>query len=622
MLDRRSRVSRRTFLAKLRIEALENRQLLAADLGFVPLPASVAVGSLPEEAPFSLPAGFTQTIVETQATLGPGESMPVGSTGNSWADMLTLNETGPQPGRYLFRAHELFTSLGGNAGISRTDLVTGETVTIAQQADYDAFDPAFWSPWQTVLTGEESAGDGNIPSIDFPEAENGLIYEILNPIEEDSALIVTVPRPAVGSMAHEGIQFDADGNVYVVDEFNGGGIYKFVPSSWGDLGSGQLFVLRDLDLNGAVDAGHNRVNDLGEAAWVPLNDEIGLPIDGVTDPTIDGRQAADDVNASNYLRPEDLQISRLANGNEVLYVATTTDDRVLSIELAGDTPVVREFVTRATPEGSAIGPAVSTPFNNPDNLAVDRWGRIFIVEDDAAGDIWGTVDADNNGVADYVGRFASLSTVGAEPTGLYFNPFDPNEMFVNVQHASSGSDGTFMIRREGVASTAAIVLGTLSITGTDGADKIQVDPSGDLLTVRVNGAVLGSFAASDVSAIRVSALGGNDQVRLAPAIELASFLIGGNGNDVLYGARGEDLLDGGDGNDLAFGFDGDDQIYGGAGRDLLSGGNGDDRIWGGLGTDVLYGQAGDDELDGGDGFDWLLGGLGFDFLLNGERNSE
>ncbi|HND51972.1 MAG TPA: DUF839 domain-containing protein [Pirellulaceae bacterium] len=618
----------------VRFELLEQRVPMAADLGFTSLAGSVTVGTLPETSPFALARQWTQSVLESQSTLGPGEGMPVGNDGSSWNDMLTMNESGVQPGRYLFRAHELFTSLGGNAGISRTDLATGQTVVIAQRADYDAFDPVFWTPWGTILTGEESA---NVPSQfrdpAHPDSVNGLVYEILNPLA-DPADIQIVARPALGSMAHEGIQFDAAGNVYVIDEFNGGGIYKFAPTRWGDLSQGQLFVLKDAS---AADGA-----DLGAATWTPLNDSSGLPIANVTDPRINGRQSADDVGATNYLRPEDMQWSRLANGNEVLYVATTTDNRVLSIEFSAGGPIVRNFISRATPvvnpDGS-IGAAVDSRLNSPDNLAIDGDGRLYVVEDFGPSDIWGTIDADNNGVAEAVGLFASLSTAGAEATGLYFNPFNPNEAFVNVQHSASHNDATILLRKAAPVSGAAVRNGVLAVYGSNASEIIQVEArnQGRQLVARVGGIEALRVDSNQVSSLRVDAGGGNDSVQVSVMLELASIVFGGGGNDFINAGAGKDVLVGGDGNDRLFGNRGDDllfgnsgadQLYGGDGEDWMSGGDGNDNLWGGNGNDSmfgdadndwLYGDAGADLLDGGDGFDWLFGGLGLDTLRKGER---
>jgi Ca2+-binding RTX toxin-like protein len=64
---------------------------------------------------------------------------------------------------------------------------------------------------------------------------------------------------------------------------------------------------------------------------------------------------------------------------------------------------------------------------------------------------------------------------------------------------------------------------------------------------------------------------------------------GGEGNDVVFGERGNDILRGGPGND---------QLFGGIGDDLLEGGPGDDRLAGGFGGDSIDGQEGDDYVRG------------------------
>ncbi|HEV2856816.1 MAG TPA: calcium-binding protein [Solirubrobacterales bacterium] len=64
---------------------------------------------------------------------------------------------------------------------------------------------------------------------------------------------------------------------------------------------------------------------------------------------------------------------------------------------------------------------------------------------------------------------------------------------------------------------------------------------------------------------------------------------GGEGNDVVFGERGNDILRGGPG---------DDQLFGGVGDDLLEGGPGNDRLAGGFGGDSIDGQEGDDYVRG------------------------
>jgi len=64
---------------------------------------------------------------------------------------------------------------------------------------------------------------------------------------------------------------------------------------------------------------------------------------------------------------------------------------------------------------------------------------------------------------------------------------------------------------------------------------------------------------------------------------------GGEGNDVVFGERGNDILRGGPG---------DDQLFGGIGDDLLEGGPGNDRLVGGFGGDSIDGQEGNDYVRG------------------------
>jgi len=90
-----------------------------------------------------------------------------------------------------------------------------------------------------------------------------------------------------------------------------------------------------------------------------------------------------------------------------------------------------------------------------------------------------------------------------------------------------------------------------------------------------------------------------------PASTLAATIIGGPGNDVLYGTTSADTIYGNDGNDTIYGRAGGDTIYGGADNDRLHGGYGNDWMYGGYGTDGL---------DGGPGHDHLYGGYGGDAI--------
>lgn len=381
---------------------------------FEPLVSSAVCESEPLAEPFTLPAGFSQSTIETQSSDPAFADLP---------DMNQVNETGPQSGRYLYRTHEVST----NGSVSVTDLETGETEVLAQRADWERFDGLKWTPWQTLLAAEE-VGPAALPDPDFPTAVNGLVYEI-DPVTGDA-----IARPALGSLSHEGIGLDEKSNVYVIDEFVTGGIFKFVPDNRGDLSSGQLYALKITDETAAPGA------KTGAGTWLPLDQD---------DVQVNARAAALAAGASTYNRPEDVEIIK-----NVLYVAITGEDRIISVQLDVAEPMVREFVAagdnvpvEVDDEGVNGETDEVTGLNSPDNLASDSHGNLFIAEDNDPGDIWvATPDKGNgDGYADSVVLFASLSDCAAEPTGIYFAPGESKALYVNVQHAGGSGDDRAMV---------------------------------------------------------------------------------------------------------------------------------------------------------------------------------
>jgi len=409
---------------------------------FTPMTGDVGAGTLPESAPYKLssPRFSQMTIVARD----PSQAARFDS-GNY--DMHTVNETGPEAGRFLFTVFET-----GQAGIQRTDLRTMQTTTIwhspsaAPALDsHKSFDASRWTPWGSFLTAEESWSDPAGPTSMY-----GRLFEVVNPLAEPADIVIK-HRDILPRVSHEGLAFDKENNLYFIDERNGSHLFKFTSANPhadnGDdfFAAGQTFVLR---------VGDGTVKEAtGAATWIPLTDNNGVALPGavvVTDPNgltaIDGR-ATPNLPAflgTDFDRPEDLEIKTLKNHKQLLFVATTTNHKVFSIDLSTDT--VKLFASRDTLD-MATGAPAGTPFTNPDNLAIDADGNIYIVEDQPGGieDIWFAKDENNDGVAEAIGKWASLSTVGAESTGLYFDKFRPNVAYVNVQHPDSKVDRTIMI---------------------------------------------------------------------------------------------------------------------------------------------------------------------------------
>ncbi|NJM30245.1 MAG: calcium-binding protein [Rhizobiales bacterium] len=84
-------------------------------------------------------------------------------------------------------------------------------------------------------------------------------------------------------------------------------------------------------------------------------------------------------------------------------------------------------------------------------------------------------------------------------------------------------------------------------------------------------------------------------------------------NELIFGGRGNDVINAFAGNDAIFGLGGRDRLWGHAGNDLLSGGADADFLAGGPGDDILIGGATGDRLHGEAGRDMFV----FDTLANG-----
>jgi Ca2+-binding RTX toxin-like protein len=98
-----------------------------------------------------------------------------------------------------------------------------------------------------------------------------------------------------------------------------------------------------------------------------------------------------------------------------------------------------------------------------------------------------------------------------------------------------------------------------------------------------------------------SMLGGNDVVDLRPGRFTYGDvkLVGGNGDDWLYGNTGDDEIHGGNGADRLKGF---------SGSDTITGGNGDDEMFGGARSDTFI-------IDAKDGSDNV-----YDFVTSGKQH--
>ena len=187
------------------------------------------------------------------------------------------------------------------------------------------------------------------------------------------------------------------------------------------------------------------------------------------------------------------------------------------------------------------------------------------------------------------------------------------------------------------ASALLSLSGTVSIEGTEDADRIVGFVRDGELCFEINGAEV-CYDNNNVSNIRISGLGGDDHIELRPSVAQRALLLGGDGGDTLiagsgatsalggagadtiHGSPSADRLRGGADNDIIDGSGGNDIMRGDQGSDYLEGGDGNDLMYGGDSTDVMFGGAGNDTMFGEGGDDYLVGGSGNDFMDGGDGN--
>jgi len=310
----------------------------------------------------------------------------------------------------------------------------------------------------------------------------GWIVEV-DPLDAGST---PVKHTALGRFCHEGAEslVNKDGRVvlYSGDDTRFEYIYRFVSKNAFNpddreankklLSEGTLYVAKF-----AAD---------GSLAWLPLVFGEG-PLtpdngfDNQADVLIDARLAADRLGATCMDRPEDVQPNPVT-GN--VYVVLTNNKKRSADEVDAANPraknIFGHIIEMIPPDGDhaaetfkwnilvKCGPkdgdagaswhaetSESGWFANPDNLAVDADGRLWVATDQGGG--WpktkkadGLYALETGGTKRGKSKLFFRCPVGAEMCGPYFTP-DQETLFVAVQHP--GTDGTKSYERFGRAST-------------------------------------------------------------------------------------------------------------------------------------------------------------------------
>lgn len=185
------------------------------------------------------------------------------------------------------------------------------------------------TPWRTWLSCEE--------------VDDGLVWEC-DPDGERRAKA----RPALGTFKHEAACVDPRTSyVYLSEDENGGGFYRFKPDKRGDLREGRLQIAK-LDRDGFVD-------------WKR-----------VPDPSAESTPTRGQVRgATEFARGEGLWFD-----DGFVYLATTSDSKIHRYNT--ETKRMNVIYDAAKIE--------DPPLTDVDNITVSRSGDLFVCEDDGGDD--------------------------------------------------------------------------------------------------------------------------------------------------------------------------------------------------------------------------------------------
>ncbi len=319
----------------------------------------------------------------------------------------------------------------------------------------------------------------------------------------------------------------------------------------------------------------------------------------------------------------------LSGGSSVVRLGTTNTVAVNNIEkllYVGHAGV--DFITGGSFDDTILGLAGDDVLRGgAGNDSLDSGtGQVSIDggdgEDRAAFDLSGAT------TAMYIRNIANLGLAGLGQIR--------NVEILSSFRLGSGSDRVELTQLASASVTTGAGNDTVSAVGPT---SVEAGPGNDLITLGEGNDYVDPGAGADL--VRLG--GGDDQLDYTSTGNRNATdpdtVYGEDGNDRIYTAAGDDLLDGGNGNDTLFGGRGADRIFGGAGHDsiegeggadILRGGDGDDRIFAdydhSTGTtpadnDLVLGEAGNDYLVGGIGADTLDGGIGDDTIAPNLRGS-
>ncbi|MGD8475608.1 MAG: matrixin family metalloprotease, partial [Burkholderiales bacterium] len=322
-------------------------------------------------------------------------------------------------------------------------------------------------------------------------------------------------------------------------------------------------------------------------------------------------------------KPEDLAILDTGSRDLALrYLGgedTGPQNYVIAADVVSDSLTVESAVERGY-----IDPELYTESERTDlqaffdDLVADHDGEdLIVVSTGARAEFFLAADVD------------TIRSVGTDLADHFVVKAGVAGLVQNIELFSGGGDDVIELFADDTGTT----LTSLLIDAEGGNDYIRVDPG--LLGMAAPDAVPPAYVVRGGS--------GDDRIKLAKSADedaassiesynyTGVFLYGDDGDDIIMGHSGADIVDGGEGDDTIMTYRGADEISGGGGNDFIVSGSGADRVWGddgndqivaGGGADEVYGGKGNDVLKGEDGMDVLHGDEGDDVLIGGLDDDE
>jgi uncharacterized protein len=374
LVDRRVFIGRMALLAGAAAVGPRLLRQSSADAAVVSGPGPYGALLAADARGIQLPAGFSSRVIGTsgQAVVG---------TGYSWHQAPDGGACFPAPGGgwvYVSNS-EVSQSSGGASAVrfqpdgtidSAYRILTGTNVNCAGGP----------TPWGTWLSCEENGVNGRVFECDPQQPGQG------------------VRRDAMGSFAHEAAAVDpATGHVYLTEDNPAGRLYRFTPTTPGDLSSGSLFAAR---VSGT------------SVSWVAVS--ASAPDRSLTTTVFNGGEGA-----------------WIAAGT--LWFTTKGDGRVWELDLSSQQLTV--LYDDSTTSGA--------PLTGVDNITRHApSGDLYVAEDGGNLEICLITTAD---ASDVVAPFLRLvGHTSSEITGPAFSP-DGSRLYFSSQRGTNGTGVTFEV---------------------------------------------------------------------------------------------------------------------------------------------------------------------------------